>query len=526
MSKIVDPDQLNQATEVTIDTTNKVIELSIAGNLDNNSPGKTSGVTMQALYSFLKEEWQSDASLNKFKFPLKALTKFKFDFQNDWGPSEDSSSGDTRHLIRDAGWKETDDKEFACIISLGDIDNPAADQAYYQQVAGFDQTITDFDKTGELNEAIMTYDGTSVDYRDFLKIFIREQGKTYLEGNLIVDQGWASIEYDAYRMPLYNESDPNISTADATIDSDTPFTNMTLDFLVGDLFETWNGSESYVANNVVQGSDGRWYRAVSSSTGSDPTGSSAGPPPADWEVYPGERLIGSDYYAFNRIIDAGGEDSAGAGTLQEIYEWAQRILRKSTDVNDDVNGDSYGTVKGQLAKDLLSFVGSTLVTQPGVFIDNYNINDQNDMEFYDITVDGDGLDTEDIPVTSTKRTFPFVAAGTMVFSSNLVADSDAKYWMYFDNAGGNQFDTANAILVDDNNGDDITGNITQQNITFDFDYTNNEQGGRTKGTDASVWVVAMGLDDAEWVAASFTITQATGLSFPVNAADERNYSNP
>ena len=159
-------------------------------------------------------------------------------------------------------------------------------------------------------------------------------------------------------------------------------------------------------------------------------------------------------------------------------------------------------------------------------MDNYDVNDQNDMEFYDITVDGGGLDSEDVPVTSTKRTFPFVAAGTMVFSQNLVDDTDAKYWMYFKNAGGNQYDTANAILVDDNGGTDITGNVTQQDITFDFDYTNNNQGGRTPDTDADVVVVAMGLDGAEWIFAEFTITKATGLNFPVNASDERNYSNP
>lgn len=526
MAKIVDPDQLNQATEVTIDTTNKEIQLSVAGNLDNTSPGKTSGVTMQALYSFLKEEWRTDAALNKFKFPLKALTKFKFDWQNEWGPSADSSGDLTRNLIRDAGWKEIDDREYACIISLGDIHNPAADQAYYQQVAGFDQTISDFDKTGELNEAIMTFDGTSVDYRDFLKIFIREEGKTYLEGNLIADQGWASIEYDAYRMPLYNTLDPNIEESDANIDANAPYTNMALDYITGDLFETWNPSDAYVAGNVVQGDDGRWYRAVSSSTGVDPSSSSSGPPSADWEFYPGERLIGATYYAFNRIIDAGGEDSAGPGTLQEIYEWAQRQLRKSTDINGNAGGDGYGTVYGQLAKDLLAFVGSTLVTTPGVFIDNYNVNDQNDMEFYDITVDSGGLDSEDVPIVSTKRTFPFVAAGTMTFSSNLVGDPDAKYWMYFNNAGGNLFDSANAILVNNNAGSPITGDITQADITFDFDYTNNEQGGRTKDTEAAVWIVAMGLDGAEWIASPFTITKATGLSFPVNASDERNYSNP
>ncbi|GAH00145.1 unnamed protein product, partial [marine sediment metagenome] len=41
-----------------------------------------------------------------------------------------------------------------------------------------------------------------------------------------------------------------------------------------------------------------------------------------------------------------------------------------------------------------------------------------------------------------------------------------------------------------------------------------------------VTIVAMGLDGAQWVVAVFIITKAVGLTFPVNAAQERNYSNP
>ena len=73
MAKIIDPDSLNQGIEVVISTGGKQIQLLIAGNLSNSSPGSTSGVTLQALYSFLKEEWKSDASLNKFKFPIQIL---------------------------------------------------------------------------------------------------------------------------------------------------------------------------------------------------------------------------------------------------------------------------------------------------------------------------------------------------------------------------------------------------------------------------------------------------------------------
>ena len=120
------------------------------------------------------------------------------------------------------------------------------------------------------------------------------------------------------------------------------------------------------------------------------------------------------------------------------------------------------------------------------------------------------------------------AAGSgsgMVFNDYLKDDTDGKYWMYFKNANGNLFDTSSAIIVEDDTGTPITGTITSNTISFTFDYAGNVQGGRTAGTDAVVIIVAMGLADAEWIEAEFTITEATGLSFPVNAGKELTYSN-
>ena len=88
------------------------------------------------------------------------------------------------------------------------------------------------------------------------------------------------------------------------------------------------------------------------------------------------------------------------------------------------------------------------------------------------------------------------------------------------------YDTASAIIVEDNSVSDITGQVTTQNIAFDFDYDGNVQGGRASARDAPVVVVAQGLNDSEWVFAEFTITRTTGLSFPVNAPDELTYLNP
>ena len=184
-----------------------------------------------------------------------------------------------------------------------------------------------------------------------------------------------------------------------------------------------------------------------------------------------------------------------------------------------------------MAQVYLNFLGDTLQTDPGVYLDGFDVNDQNRIEFFDITVDG-GLDSEGLPVTTTKRTFPFVAAGTLVFSANLVADALAEYRMYFtnDDAGdntGRDFDTATALTVNDNGGSPIEGLITGANIAFDYDYDGNVQrGAASAGVDAPVTVVAIGEDGAEWTIGQFTITRTTGQNFPVNANDELVYLNP
>jgi len=510
MARVVDPDQLAQGTEVEIISGEKKLQLLVAGDLDDTSPGATSGVTLQAVYSFCKEEWKAEDNLSRYKFPLKAITPFKFELQYGW----EWNDAQTRQLIRDGGWKEFDQTEYACIVSLGDFDADS-DQAYYQNVGyGFNETIYNFDKTGELNESIKIYSGEAENYKDFLKMFLRIQGKTFLEGDLIADQGWAEVDYDTYRMPLYNETDINIVESDGNIGTQEPYISMTIDYLKGRTFEAFD-TQAYSGEVVQEG--GRWYYATIDTAQT--------PPHADYISYSGEREVGAgNWYAFNRIV------SGAQGTNTEIYEFAQYKLRQSGDINDNVStgradGD-YGTVKGQLAKELLYFVGTTLTSYPGVFIDDFDVNYQNDQDLYDITVDGGGLDAEGVPLTTTLRQYPFQAAGTMVFNAALVDDPDAKYWMYFADANGNQWDTNAAILVENADSGIISGEISQANINFTFDYTGNTQGGRTGGTPADIVVVAMGLDDAEWVYGEFQITQATGLSFPVNAPDERNYSNP
>ncbi len=613
MAKIVDPDQLTQNTEVTFDVPNKKIDLAIAGNLNDTSPGKSSGVTHQALYSFAKEEWLTDTALQKIRFPFDPIFEAKFDWINNWQPNDQQ----TVDLIRDGGFKVSlNTKEYASIISLQEIDDPNSDLAYYWQSSSFVATTTDFDKTGELNEPILIFSG-STNYRDFLKVALRVQGKTYAEGNLLVDQDLAALTYQAYRLPLANAPDINITETDNNIDTTIPYTRISCSFVKGVGFTSYSNGTVYPSASVVFDSArqldsstlGTWWFTPTGGT-SNGTNTSTDIGITNWQHYSGSEQIGIEWYAFNRVLHT----STGTATAAQYYNWAMRALRKTTNINNNGVGapdqDDFGNVNGEVARLLLDYVGSQLVTQPGVLIRNFDPNDTNSITLRDITVDG-GLDTEFVPIVSTERNFPFVAAGVLVFSDNLVAEpnADTNYKMFFQyttrdtgtdialtspsaatatltststnftshfanndyvlisgfansannglfqvngtvtstsmpirkvngqnltaeasgptvNLDANPYDSPDAIVVNDNAGNPITGQITASSIAFDFDYDNNSQGGRTPGTSAPVAVIAQGKEGAQWVDGLFTITNATGLSFPLNAATERVYSNP
>ena len=628
MSKLVDPDDLSYVVDTTaggsdeieIQTGAKTIKLLPQGTLSDDSPGATSGVTGKCLYSKFKEIWKSDSDLNKHRFPIQMIYEASFVWINGWGPEGDQ----TRDLFRDAGFKEVDGRENACMISLGSMD-ASTDQGYYTNVAGLDQTKVNLDKTGEVNENIQTKGtGGTPDNSGYAKLFLREMQKTFAEYDLLAEQGLAALKYEAYRMPLANASDTLkaidndtvIGTTDAGSLSGVKYSELTIDYIAGQLYET-AAAQSYSVDDVLQDGAGRWYRCTTAgtvdATDANDLGTMGGSGSAVFEAFPGERQIGADYYAFNRILDVQDVTNGYSARLKEIHSWAQYKCRQASDINDDVNGDAWGTVYGNIAPVFTGFVGDTMHTAHGVFIDNYDANDKNDLIMWDITVDGGGVDSTTIlPATSTGRSFPYTAAGNINFSSNFVdeVDNTTRYTMYFayitstavtgmkvsgssgadatldwtgdagaldhlssgdyleisgfttetdnnglweitgsptsntvtaskvdgvnpvDEATGdaatckqNPFESPGAVIVDNNAGSDIDGEISAASIGFDFDYTNNNQGGRTANTNADVILVAIAFDGAQYTVVNHTITKTTGQAVAVNAVDELNYEN-
>ena len=194
----------------------------------------------------------------------------------------------------------------------------------------------------------------------------------------------------------------------------------------------------------------------------------------------------------------------------------QSALRKASDIDDDAS-----SLIGQLAPEMLEFVGDTLKTKfvvspeaggGGVYIDNFQAADTNRLTFQD------NLNAE--------LTFPFVSTGVINFNSNLQTDATSKFWMFFTTNPAGDFGTSSAVLVDNDAGTDIAGLITgASSASFDFDYDGNVQGGRAAGSDADITLVAIGTDGAQYVAATGIITRATGLSFTLTSSLERNYLN-
>lgn len=187
----------------------------------------TDGATLQAIYSFLKEEWKTAGSgfvdLIQFIFPLESITREQFEIGGATHGNFDWRDNDTRELIRTGGWAKLDSagttkQVYAGVITLGALDTDT--QVYYQQVDSTSGTASDpknFILTGPVNQAILVQDvDAGDDFRTFLKIFARKKGKSYSQSQ-ISDIGVSTLESIVNRFPVTHGDDPAIVDSDGDL---------------------------------------------------------------------------------------------------------------------------------------------------------------------------------------------------------------------------------------------------------------------------------------------------------------------
>ena len=637
---IVDPDKMSYikstdiaatwagvpTEEIVIDYVNKLIGLYV-GSSTSPSNLTNDGATIKAVYSKLKDIWKDDVDLIKFPFPMGPITDEQFEMINGWNwdrgqavsptrtSGTDGIEADTIELLRTGGWQVvnvggTTTEEWAGVISLGSL--AATDQVYYQQTD--DETIdntTNFILKGKVNQAVQIFDvapSPDLSLKTYFKMFVREWKKTYGVA-AFTDIGVTVATFQAYRFPLTNAADLNITHAEEVINNTAAFitaitgtgtvqtytTGTTVHGLVtddvvtitgsttagyngaslvvtgaptttsftvagsesgatstaavqldlygamnitysrdsgdarvtlSDIKGVWGTGTAYIIGDVVQDTNtpARWFivTAAGTSTGdaTDLAGGSDGN--VSYSSYTFEREINTDnWYAFNVAIDADtGTANANDGDASTFYtyEFVQAQLRKATDIDTAAPG----VVIGKTADKLLTFVGPTLLTSTGVYIDSFASGDTNSIQFTDYS--------------GTVREFNFVALFTINFGDNLKQDPYSKYYVFFTASGGanENYGEINAVLVDhvDPSPGDMTGLVNPTNtpnernfVAHQFDYdTNVQRGGGTGGTDAPVTVIGIGLEKSQWVRATGTIKRDKTSSVTLTSALERNYS--
>lgn len=451
MAKITDPDDLNVGTEISFDLPNKTFTLSAAGNLVAKD-----GVTLNAIWAKFIDLWTT-TTYQPYPFPMNVYDARSGQFVfgqdpggtfNGWKPANDT----TRQMLRDGGWSEYSaagvlNRQYVGLVALAS-GFPAGAQFYYQRADG--GTAYSFTFTDAPNEGIQVYGDAgngAFDNRAYFKLFCREYGYTY-DDAVLGDVGESGTGPYKVSLPISVGADLKITDDDTAVGADAPYTGIDVTYFGVDQSKT----------------------------------------------------IGAGSYPFRVVIDGNN------ATLPEIYTKVQYLLRQSSDI--DAGG---GTVTGKTAAALCYFVGDTLYTTRGVFIENLRAADINSVVLTD--------------QNNVQRTYPYAAAGTLNFNGVLTAGGTGYFRMFFTTlpGAGNDYGEAGAVTVDDDADVDIAGVITGASIEFTFDYDGNVQGGRTAGQDAAVTVVAGNPGSAKPVVATGTLTRSKGISITLTAEADRAY---
>jgi hypothetical protein len=458
MAKLTNRTQLVVGTNLVIDEVAKTFDFiaSADGSTTNGLIAKD-GVSMDALYSKFVDLWTT-VGYQDSPFPMYGIDRQSGQYQfgtdgatfSGWKPGTTA----TRQMLRDGGWSEYTSvgvlaREYVGIIGLGTVS--AGSQLYYQSV--LNGTATNFTFADQANEGIQVFGNiaadpttTNFDNRAYFKGFVREYGKKYTD-SILSDTGKTSTGAFIVNLLLSNEDDLKILANDAAM-SAAPYDNITV---------------SYYNTDQV-------------------------------------RNIGGTNYNFRTIVEGNG------ATLEQIYTKVQYLLRQSTDINDSGNA---GAVVGKTAAALMGFLGDSLETTTGVFVDNMYAADINRIVFKD--------------TTGTNRFYPYTSAGVITFNSFLIGAGSNYRLMYAAPPGaGNDWGESGAITVKNALGVPITGSISSGSTSFTFDYDGDSEGGPV-GTDKPVVVMGVRPGSGKFVMANGVITRSKNIALSLVAEQDRVY---
>lgn len=527
------------------------------------------GVNLQTIYSFLKELWKTQSDLVRLEFPMEAITSEQFEFIKDWTIEDDTQ----RSYIRSGGWVERNlagaaKRTYMGVITLGTI--IGTHRAYWAFAGATGKT--DFEYTGAVNEPVQIQGSTTLDASSPINedrsatpfsVYIRSapedigagviNGYTYAQTSTSDIGAGSGVTYQVYRFPLSESVDINITKLDADMASGN-FANISYSYLTGT--DQLNGF-------VVAGTYDFSGVQIDANAGNTGAANNA----RTTEIYMRTQ------YELRQTTNIG--DSSIPGVLADpLVQFVGTTLKT---IRQSDNGGVYITEYNLNDVNDLVFVDDTGTEQRFPFYATVNLQFNSNLVddpnsrfwlFYTSVPSGDFGTTNAVIVEDFGNTqvTGFVhsdaytptqgsASGTLdgditsgtsemtVTGANWIVD-ELKDKILDISTGGNakryyiESNTVDTITVRETfdttdggvswsllskNEDPVTGVGT---YTFSFNYDGEEDGGRTKETDAPVTFVAIGLDRAQYVSTTGTITKTANITIPITAPLERNYSDP
>jgi len=202
-------------------------------------------------------------------------------------------------------------------------------------------------------------------------------------------------------------------------------------------------------------------------------------------------------------------NNTGGGSLDQCVAYLDAVAQTDNDIDAGT-----GTTNGKRVSTWYSYdAQGRIVTRSGA--------DANGLFIEGLT----GADKQRVVFTTdaaATRTYPFYPLITIDPGTNAKADSAAWYHVYFkDGPGANDFNTANAITVEDKNSALVKGSVAGANISFEFAYDSDTVGG-TAGTDKVMVVEVEGNGVATAAKVEFTVTRTQSINVACQPGLETN----
>lgn len=482
---------------IYFDTTNNLIELIGVDELatfdhtgmgggasDPNQLANYEGITIRGLYNFENARRLVNETLRKFKRGTDGTYRFAGSFNFINGVKlDDTVLGDSsqdRNKIRGSGWIEyadtgngkTDvDRIYHGILSLVDIQATTVSKwtlaANTLEATLQAATWSDFVRQGPIDEAIQVYGSTA-------------------NGDAAAGSfdDTTSVAVLRTRSWAYN---PGETTS--TLTKIAEFSGFSAGYGVG---ESLNPANTFDLADVYGGGQIAPWTGMSLVKAAPTT--KTGFNEADGD--------------FTWILT-----NTGGGTAQQCAAFLDALTLQDLSV-DDGAGD-YNGQKGRVwyYRDAAGIIVTNSFESEGLFIDGLSTAEKQNV-----------ILTDD---ASAPKTYPFFPEIKIDVGDVAIADTDAWYHLYYvDGATDQDFDSTNAVTVQNSSNEDIKGNVSTDEvggfILEPYAYDTNTQAGLASGIDKDMVCIVEGNGSAGQALTYFTMKRETTINVPCAPSTDLN----